>query len=193
MKRALLFSVLCIIMTCPMTFADDNANATVENTLSSMISDGDFSPQLINKIKTERNAIYNALNLTTEQVRKKDDIESRRYKELAPALKKLCLDKKKLKELSGDKAEENAVIASVKKDLTEARKEIRAISKKYDKEFKKILNREQKSKYSMIRKLKRAEYKKMKKEKSRLGRDSLLRPFGVPVTQADYTNNQNKK
>ncbi len=192
MKKALLFAILCLLTTCPMTFAVDDASAA-DTAVKSVISEGDFSPQIIEKIKAERNAMYNALNLTSEQIKQKDDIEVRRYIELAPALKKLCLDKKRLKELSGDKAEENEVIASVKKDITEARKEIRAISKKYDKEFKKILNREQKSKYSMMRKLKRAEYKKIKKQKRANKNSSLLRPFGVPISQSDYTKSQKSK
>ena len=41
------------------------------------------------KIKLQRNTIYNALNLSSKQVKAKDEIEKKRYLELEPELKDL--------------------------------------------------------------------------------------------------------
>ena len=57
----------------------------------------DYASQLIEKIKLQRDSIYNALNLTPSQIKCKNEIEKNRFEALAPELKKFCLEKKKLK------------------------------------------------------------------------------------------------
>lgn len=171
-------------MSCPAAVYADNDDVSVETEVTTAaIAKGDFSPQLIDKIKAERNTIYNALNLTPEQIQKKDSIEKKRYEALEPELKKLCLSRQKLKDLETTKSADIKTVRKAQKEVYEARKDIKSLSNKYDKEFKKILTSEQRAKYSMIRKLKRADLKKLEQKNSH---KPDLRPFGVPISQAEY-------
>ena len=188
MKRAILLVILGVIMSCPEVMAEDDVSVETEITTKAIVQ-GDFSPQLVDKIKAERNTIYNALNLTPEQMQKKDCIEKKRYEALEPELKNLCLSRKKLKDLQAAKSADSKLINSAQKEVNVARKEIKSISNKYDKEFKKILTSEQKSKYNMIRKLKRADLKKLEHKNSD---KPDLKPFGVPISQAEYSAQQKK-
>jgi len=183
MKRAILLVVLGVIIFCPASFAEDEVSIETEIANTAIVQ-GDFSSQLVDKIKAERNTIYNALNLTSEQLQKKDCIEKKRYEALEPELKKLCLSRKNLKDLETTKSADISKIRAAQKEVNAARKEIKSISNKYDKEFKKILTSEQKSKYNMIRKLKRADLKKLEQKNSKT---PDLRPFGVPISQSEYS------
>ena len=183
MKRTLLLIVSGILIAfCPAVFADEDMSIETEVTTTAIVQ-GDFSTQLVEKIKAERNTIYNALNLTEVQLQEKDEIEKKRYEALEPELKKLCLSRKKLNDLETSKSADIKTIRSAQKEVNEARKSIKSISNKYDKEFKKILTSEQKAKYNMIRKLKRADLKKLEKKNTK---KPDLRPFGVPISQAEY-------
>ena len=189
MKKALLLLVIGLLVSCPMVYANDEDVSIETEVTNSAIIKGDYTPQLIEKIKIERNTIYNALNLTADQIRKKDEIEVKRYQDLEPEIKKLCLTRQKIKDIATDKTCcKNDKIAA-QKELESVKKSIKTISNRYDKEFKKILTSEQKSKYNMIRKLKRADLKKIEQKH----KDSALRPFGVPISQAEYTNQQKEK
>ncbi|MBR6098126.1 Spy/CpxP family protein refolding chaperone [bacterium] len=188
MKRALLLIISGILIAfCPSVYAEEEISIETEVTTAAIVQ-GDFSSQLVEKIKAERNTIYNALNLTPEQIQKKDEIEKKRYEALEPELKNLCLSRKKLKDLETTKSADTKTINAAQKEVNSARKEIKSISNKYDKEFKKILTSAQKSKYNMIRKLKRADLKKLEQKNTK---KPDLRPFGVPISQAEYA--QQKK
>jgi len=190
MKKALILASLCLLVACPAGFTAENEISPETEITSTAIHNGDYTPQLLEKIKAERNTIYNSLNMTPQQLVKKDAIDERRYGDLEPQIKKLCLSRKNLKDLQADKNSDKSKIKSTQKDIESARQEIKHISNKYDKEFKKILTSEQKSKYSLIRKLKRADLKKLEEKHKK---ESDLRPFGVPVSQAEYTEQQKKK
>lgn len=182
MKRVILLVILGVIMSCPAVLAEEDVSVETEITTTAIVQ-GDYSSQLVDKIKAERNTIYNALNLTSEQIQKKDSIEKKRYEALEPELKKLCLSRKKLKELETTKSADVKTIKHAQKEVNEARRDIKSLSNKYDREFKKILTSEQKAKYNMIRKLKRADLRKLEHKNSH---KPDLRPFGVPISQAEY-------
>lgn len=186
MKKALLLISAGMLLSCPLVFAEDLD--TPETNITSAITTvkGDYSLQLIDKIKAERNTIYNALNLTPEQIKQKDTIEAKRYTDLEPVLRKYCLSHKKLNDIKKSKNEKE--IKAVEKELDSVKKDIKDISNKYDKNLKKILTGEQKAKYDMIRKLKRAEIQKNNKPANT--KNTTLKPFGVPVSQAEYTKQQ---
>lgn len=188
MKRALLVVILGLLVCSPAVYAAEEEMSIETEITSHAIAVGDFSTQLVEKIKAERNTIYNALNLTPEQICKKDNIEKKRYAALEPELKNLCLSRKKLNDLKKEKCTDSKVYNAAQNEVNAARKEIKTISNKYDREFKKILTSEQKSKYNMIRKLKRADLKKLDQKNNT--HKASLRPFGVPVSQAEYTEQQ---
>ena len=188
MSRALFFIITIMfgLLSVNIGFAKQIA-VTDNETISSVVIKEDYSPQLIEKIKVERNSIYNALNLTPEQINKKTILEEKRYNELQPKLKQYCIAKKNIN--SKIKQTDNQIYKNNQRELDTIKNDIKKISSKYDREFKKILTSEQKSKYNMIVKLRRAELKTLG-QKQRAG---ALRPFGVPITQAEYTQKQKEK
>ena len=106
------------------------------------------------RIKKDRNTIYNVLNLTPSQINKMTEIENERYKEIVPVVECLMQTKSEIKTLKAQ-GDSKSQIDTACKELDKLEKQIKKISSKYDKEFEKILNNEQKSKYKMIQKLKR--------------------------------------
>ena len=107
---------------------------------------------------------------------------------MQPRLRQLCLDRKNLTVLKTKKSDEK-VLKTAQNKLDQTRSEIKKISNKYDHEFKKILNNEQTSKYNMIIKLRRADLKELEHKQ----KETDLRPFGVPISQAEYSKQQKDK
>lgn len=192
MKKRILGICLCLIMTAPVVFAEEDVSIETEVT-SAVSNRNDFAPQLVEKIKMQRSAIYNALNLTPAQIKKVNEIENCRYKDLEPELRQLCILRKKLKGLNSAKTCDKSAISATEHELCKVKKNIRSISNKYDKEFKKVLTSEQKSKYSMIRKLKRADLRKVERAHKNGQQQGDLRPFGQPISQATYSENMKKQ
>lgn len=195
MKRGLILLGLCAILTSHAAFADypegcnDEASKQYE---VGTAQDYNYSYQLLIRIKKQREILYNALNLTQQQVKCKNEIDKKRYAELKPALEKLCLESKNLKDLKARCASKKT-IKKQEKELNKARKNIQEISAKYDKEFDKILTRNQRNKYSMIRKLKKDDLKKYRKIQEKGRKPSDLRPFGEKINQPEYNEEQHDK
>lgn len=184
-KRILLLVCLCMLISAPIVFAEDEVSVETEVTSTAIIQN-DYSPQLVQKIKMQRSTIYNALNLTPCQTQEIKKIDECRYKELEPELKKLCIVRKNLKTLNCAKTCDKKAIKSCEKELNQVKKNIKEISNKYDKQFKNILTSDQKSKYSMVRKLKRSDLKKVEKMHRDGQKPSDLKPFGDTIPQSVY-------
>lgn len=187
MIKRLIMLCLCGVLFVPAVFADDE-NVPCEVTI---IEEHDYSGQLVEKIKMQRDTIYNALNLTPRQIKCKNEIEKKRYLELEPALKNFCICNKKLKDAKA--ANDTELICTAEKNLKSSRKEIQNVSAKYDKEFIKILNSEQRSKYQMIRKLKRTDLKKLQKIQKDGAKSTDVKPFGIKMNQAEYTEKRKQE
>lgn len=190
MKKVLLILGLCLMSTVLPVMAEDEANTPCEVSIIEE-QNYDYASQLIDKIKLQRNTIYNALNLTPSQIKCKNQIEKKRFEALEPELKKFCLAKKKLK-VAEEKCDKTA-IKQAEKELKPIKKCIRKISTEYDKQFMEILDNTQKAKYRMIRKLKRNDLKKLQKIKKNGEKPSDLRPFGEKISQAAYMEQQHDK
>lgn len=104
----------------------------------------------------------------------------------------MCLEDKKLKDLK-KRCASKKTIRQQEKALNCARKNIQTISEKYDKELYKILTRDQRTKYSMIRKLKKDDLKKYRKIQEKGRKPSDLRPFGEKILQPEYKQEQHAK
>lgn len=181
MKRSLILaSVLAVLCTPAVYASDDEASCEI-----SIIEQHDYSTRLVEKIKMQRDVIYNSLNLTPKQIKCKDEIETKRYIELEPELKNFCIYKKKLKD--AEAANNAEAVKQAEKQLKCVRKNIQKISSKYDKEFMKILDSNQRAKYRMIRKLKRNDLKKYQKVQKNGSKPSDVKPFGCKMSQAEYT------
>lgn len=192
MKKRAILVCLCLLMSAPVVFAEQEP--TIETEVStSVLAKDDFSPQLLEKIKLQRNTIYNALNLTPCQIKQKDEIDAKRYQALETPLKNMCIARKNLKDISSKKDCKSCEVKKAQKDFDNAKKEISSISNQYDKEFKKILTSDQKAKYNMVRKLKKDDLKKLEKTQQNGQKPSDLRPFGKPISQATYSEEMKKK
>lgn len=186
MKRSLIFAGLCAVLCVPAVYASENTPCEI-----SIIEQHDYSSQLIEKIKLQRDTIYNALNLTPRQISCKNEIEKKRYIELEPELKNLCIYSKQLKDAKAKNSQEE--ICNIEKKLKTTRKEIQKISAKYDREFMKILNSDQRAKYRMIRKMKRQDLKKLQNVQKHGSKPSDVKPFGTKMSQAEYTEQRKRE
>lgn len=192
MKRSLIVLGIFAILTSTSVFAEEPVKQPSPCDVTTVTEQYDYSYQLMDRIKKQRDTIYNALNLTQEQVKCKNEIEKKRYIELEPALQKLCLEIKQLKDLKARCADKKT-ICKQERALDCTRREIQQISAKYDRELMKILTQDQRSKYSMIRKLKRCDLKKLRKIQEKGRKPSDLRPFGEKVLQPEYKQEQHDK
>ncbi len=144
------------------------------------------------RIKKDRNTIYNVLNLTPAQINKMTEIEHERYKEIVPVVECLMQTKSEIKSLKEQGAAESK-INSACREMDRQEKQIKKISGKYDKQFEKILNKEQKNKYEMIQKLRYEDLKKVKKIDHYGRKQSDLRPFGCKISQPAYLEELNEE
>lgn len=141
---------------------------------------------LINTMYNERAALYNVLNLSADQQKCKDVIDLKRHEELNIQLKKYEQEKFVLAKLNEHEASSGA-IKQQEKVVKNIEKCMQDITKKYDKEFKSILNSEQRAKLRTIRKMEKNTVKYCQKNKAFYKQDPNLRPFGVKM----YENNDN--
>lgn len=197
MTKRVLCICLCLIMSAQAVSAGEETPVETE-VVTTIINRDDYSFQLIEKIRMQRNTIYNSLNLTPSQIKKTAEIDKHRYAELEPELRKMCLARKKVKDLTdcmtrGDNCCTKGELKAAKKEFDTASDNIKCISNKYDKEFKEKLTSDQKSKYKMIRKLKKADLKKLAKTCKNGQKPADLRPFGMPVSQAEYSEEMKKQ
>ena len=196
MKRVYIVAGLSVLLLAGVncTFADENVVPASDTQVTKVIKE-DYTPQLLTKIKGQREVIYNSLGLTREQIKRIDELEVKRYAELEPLLKKLCYAKSNEKKVLANSSATEKEIKSAKKELNAVRCEIKKVSKRYDCELKKILTHDQWTKYLIIRKLKQKDLNNMNREKGATSphKKSDLRPFGVPISQADYAQNLKKE
>ena len=139
---------------------------------------------LMTSMYNNRAALYNVLNLSHDQVKCKDVIDQKRYEELGAEFNKYEQEKYVLARMCEHNVSENA-IKKQKKVVKNIEKNMKCIGKKYDKEFKTVLNSEQRSKLNTIRKMERKEIKYCQKNKAFYKRDPKLRPFGDKMYYAD--------
>lgn len=195
MQKKLLLISICIILSSQAILAKDcNKNGcpvSTENTAVSCppchITKAKLDcPQMarqyklfVNKIKRERATVYNALNLTDEQIKSREELVQKNtpfYEEKFEQLMKESFRLKALKDASATSKEINnqeKTVKNIKKDIENA-------LEKENKEFRKCLNREQRSKYSMIKKLERKDYKESCRQKDLYKKNPQMRPFGNP-------------
>ena len=131
--------------------------------------------------------LYNVLNLSNDQQKCKDVIDKKRYEELQKQSQEYEKEKYVLDNMCKHNASEKA-LKKQKKVVENIKKNMQEIDKKYDKEFKSILNSEQKGKYNTVRKMEKKEVKYCIKNKAFYKRDPKLRPFGEKM----YSGEQNE-
>ena len=168
MKRNLLLVFVCLVLTMPSVLAQcscQRLNTTIESSKSvNYPREATKYKKYIKHIQQDRATVYNALNLSDEQIQKREDLMNESFR-LQAIENAGATDK----EINAQKK----VISSIKKSIE------RTLSKE-NKAFRKCLNGQQKAKYSMIKKLERQDYKKDLKQKDYYKSNPQMRPFGNP-------------
>ena len=130
-------------------------------------------------VQKNRATVYNALNLSDDQIKLREDL----LKENSPIynrkFKELNKESHKLKALKGAGASDKE-IARQKKVVKNTKKDIKKLMNEENKIFKKSLTREQRSKYSMIKKLEEKDYKNASHKKDYYKSNPKMVPFGDP-------------
>lgn len=135
----------------------------------------------INKIKRERATVYNALDLTDEQIQKQEEIVKQNAPIYEEKLEQLAKENKRLYTLKKANASNNE-IAAQKKVVKKIKKDVQNLVEKENKAYKKCLTREQRSKYAMLKKLEIDDYKKLEHQKDLYKSNPKMRPFGNPAS-----------
>lgn len=155
MFKKVFFIIFCIFISCTAVFAETVSTPAASTDLS------EFKPAVfLEKIKYHRADIYNSLELSLEQVKKIEEIDNKFYEDIEPELKNLAILTKKLNAIALSGSCTKKDVNNIKKEFRVSQKEMNSTKNKYDKEFVKVLNAKQKSKYRTARKQKRAEMKK---------------------------------
>lgn len=187
-KRIFVLALITILTGLQINAAEQNVS-----TISALQkSDCGCSKQtkcldLMTSMYNERATLYNVLNLSNDQQKCKDVIDKKRYEELGKQFQEYEKEKYVLDKMCNHNASE-AAVKKQEKVVKNIEKEMQKIGKKYDKEFKSVLNSEQKSKYNTVRKMERKEVKYCMKNKAFYKRDQKLRPFGEKM----YYGEQNE-
>lgn len=172
MKNILIIIMMLTIGTCFADAASQNSRTNAKTCTQPKVS------QTYTNFYNQRASVYNTLNLSSEQVKAKDELEKQRYKSLGEKYLELDQEEYVLRQLRTGNSSKNAILKQEGRVRSIA-DDIEKINKKYDKEFVKSLSNEQRSKYHNIKRLQNRE---LKEEVSNLKRkyiqDKKLRTFG---------------
>ncbi len=143
---------------------------------------------LMTSMYNERATLYNVLNLSNDQQKCKDVIDQKRYEELGKLFKEYQQEEYVLSKMCEHSGASESAVRKQEKVIEKIKKEMQKTADKYDKEFKSILNSEQKAKYNTVTKMKRKEIKYCMKNKAFYERDPKLRPFGQKMYYGEQNN-----
>ena len=144
--------------------------------------------ELMKSMYNERAALYNVLNLSNDQQKCKDVIDQKRYEELGKLFKEYQQEEYVLSKMCEHSGASESAVKKQEKVIKKIKEEMQKTADKYDKEFKSILNSEQKAKYNSVTKMKRKEIKYCMNNKAFYERDPKLRPFGQKMYYGEQNN-----
>lgn len=133
----------------------------------------------IHRIQKDRATVYNALNLTDDQIKLREDMVRENTPIYNRKFAELTKESYKVKALKAAGASDKE-IARQKKVVKNTKKDIDKLLKEENKQYKKSLTREQRSKYSMIKKLEEKDYKEAAHQKDYYKSNPKMVPFGDP-------------
>ena len=187
MKIKLLTLILCMIMLNSSVLAQENKVFAENQKTDCNCSKQTKCIDLMTSMYNERATLYNVLNLSNDQQKCKDVIDKKRYDELGIQFRQYEQEKYVLDNMCKHNASKQA-IKKQEKVVKNIEKCMKEIGEKYDKEFKSILNSEQKAKYNSVRKMEKKEIKYCLKNKAFYKRDPKLRPFGEKMYYGEQNN-----
>ena len=186
MKKFIIFLSVLILFSASNVLAETNPTIHT-NSQSCGYCNQTKCLDLMTSMYNERATLYNVLNLSNDQQKCKDVIDKKRYEELGKQFQEYEKEKYVLDNMCKHNASEFA-LKKQEKVVKNIEKNMQQIGKKYYKEFKTILNSEQKSKYNSVRKMEKKEVKYCLKNKAFYKRDPKLRPFGEKMYYGEQNN-----
>lgn len=192
MNKKFILLGLCLVLTSQIGFAkcqvsqSNNAQSVTNSKSSENCSKVDYPKEavryknLIRELEMDSATVYNALNLTDEQVKLRESL----VKEYSPyydeKLDELLKESFRLKALECGSASRSDINRS-KKNIKNIKKDIEKCIKKENKEFYKSLTSLQKSKYKLIKELEERDYKEEEHRKDYYKSNPQMVPFGNPA------------
>jgi len=137
--------------------------------------------QHINALHQKRSLIYNALCLSDAQIKEYETVITKNSQLYETKFNELIKESYTLKSLETAGADRQD-ISSQKKIVKQIKSGIDELYKNENKAFRKSLTREQRSKYAMITKLERRDYKAVSHKKDYYKSNPKMQPFGNPKT-----------
>lgn len=202
MNKKILLIGICVLVvssfmvTLPNYASEVESNRKTDITKISKVTDYPREAleykRLINRINNEREVIYNALNLTDEQVEFRENM----LQEDAPIYEQkfdvFMKESFKLKALEEANASESEILEQ-KRVVKKSKKDIEKFFKKENKKFKKCLTSLQRAKFREIQHLEKHDFKKEAKQKDYYKSNPQMRPFGNPATLPNNGASKSKK
>ncbi len=178
MRKLTLIFIFCLIISSSNAFAVCNCkfDCNCQGNVSKYYSAENSYRYLAEQIKKERLTISNALLLTDEQAKCRIELMRKNSIEIDNKIHQLYDETSKLKTLEVQGAS-NQDIHAQKETVKCVRKQIDTIIEDENKEFKKILDREQRAKLRMIQKLERKSVKECHKDYYKS--NPKMRPFAM--------------
>lgn len=133
----------------------------------------------VKQLQEERAVIYNALNLSDEQIQKREELIKQNASFYEEKFQSLMKESFKLRALKSANVAEPEIIRQ-RRIVNNIKAEISKMLEDEDKCFKKSLNRQQRSKYSLINKLEQNDFRRQKHQKDYYKSNPQMVPFGNP-------------
>ena len=188
MNTKILTLIICFILAANFAFAQEQTVFAENQRQDCNCSQNTKCLDLMKSMYNERATLYNVLNLSNDQQKCKEVIDKKRYDELGKLFQQYEQEKYVLSKMCEHSTVSEYAIKKQKKVVKNIEKCMKKTGEKYDKEFKTILNSEQKSKYNTIRKMEKKEIKYCIKNKAFYKRDPKLRPFGQDMYYGEQNN-----
>ena len=180
MLREIFLIIFCIFLTCSEVFAG----------ICSLSNSGIECSQVakkykiyMNRIQNERAVVSNAINLTEEQVRKREEMICKNNPLYEKKFEELLKESYKIKALRCACASECEIFQQ-KRVVNRIKREINSIVDEENRAFKKCLTRNQRAKFSMIKKLERQDIKALSHQKNYYKSNPQMRYFGNPSSSS---------
>ena len=182
MKRILFLCLSLALMGSTVAFAE---SCPVKKMQGNCSKDCTYPKEAIRykkymkNIQQERATVYNALNLTDEQIQLREDMINKNTQLYDAKFNELIKESYKVKALKQADASDRE-IQKQKKVVRSVKKDIENLVNKENKQFKKSLNHDQRAKYAMIKKLEKNDFKNAAHQKDYYKSNPQMKPFGNP-------------
>lgn len=181
MIRKILFGAIFLLIVSEISYAYEkntqegiiNCNRKVGENL--VVGYGEY----IHRLEHDRSVVYNALNLSDEQIQIYEDMIASQIPCYEEKFNQLVQENYKLRAMQIAKSNEYDIIKQ-QMVVNKIRKELEKTFDKDTKSFKKCLTSDQRAKYSMIKKLQHDDVKKASHKKDYFKSNPQMNRFGNP-------------